>query len=146
MLHFHTLRKASESTTSLEALIILCPDLGLTITFEQEQLTGSAKEMGATIKLDLTSDVTHLIVGGINTPKYKYVAGNRPDVQCLLPEWIEAVLASWKEGGDTDVKRLEEKYKLPTFYGLKICVTGVEDRRSIKFNNPQTHIANYWTS
>ncbi|MCJ1437920.1 hypothetical protein MMC27_007307 [Xylographa pallens] len=83
--------------------------------------------MGATHKLDLTSDVTHLIVGDTDTPKYKYVAKERPDVKCLLPEWVDAVRQSWMEGGDTDVGALEVQYKLPTFAGLRICVTGFED-------------------
>ena len=87
--------------------------------------------MGAVNKLDLTSDVTHLIVGDTDTPKYKYVAKERPDVKCLLPEWIEAVRQPWLEGDEIDVEALEERYKLPTFAGLRICVTGFEDRTSL---------------
>ena len=88
--------------------------------------------MGAIHKLDLTSDVTHLIVGDTDTPKYKYVARERSDVKCLLPEWIEAVRQSWMEGGDTQVEVLESQYHLPTFAGLKVCVTGFEDCTSKK--------------
>lgn len=84
--------------------------------------------MGAVHKLDLTSDVTHLIVGDTDTPKYKYVAKERTDVKCLLPTWIEAVRQSWLEGGETDVDQLEQEHKLPTFTGLRVCVTGFEDR------------------
>jgi DNA replication regulator DPB11 len=83
--------------------------------------------MGATHKFDLTSDVTHLLVGDTNTPKYKYVARERSDVTVLTPEWIEAVRQSWMQGGDTNLQALEEKYKLPTFYGLAICITGFDD-------------------
>ena len=83
--------------------------------------------MGAIHKLDLTSDVTHLLVGDPDTPKYKYVAKFRPDVKCLCPEWVEAVRKSWIEGGETDVEALETQYKLPVFVGLRICVTGFED-------------------
>ncbi|KAL9120359.1 MAG: hypothetical protein Q9187_003085 [Circinaria calcarea] len=83
--------------------------------------------MGAVNKLDLTSDVTHLIVGFTDTPKYKYVAKERPDVKCLLPEWIEAVRESWMRGGETEVEALEVEYRLPTFAGLRVCVTGFED-------------------
>ena len=86
--------------------------------------------MGAVNMLDLTSDVTHLIVGDTDTPKYKYVAKERPDVKCLLPEWVEAVRQSWLEGDDVDIEALEEQYKLPTFAGLRVCVTGFEDRMS----------------
>ena len=86
--------------------------------------------MGAVNKLDLTSDVTHLIVGDTDTPKYKYVAKERPDVQCMMPEWVEAVRDSWMEGGETNVEALENKFRLPTLFRLRICVTGFEDRRS----------------
>lgn len=86
-----------------------------------------AAQMGASSKLDLTSDVTHLIVGDLDTPKYKYVAKERPDVKCLLPAWVNAVREAWMEGGELDVEAYEVEYKLPTFMGLKICVTGFED-------------------
>lgn len=84
--------------------------------------------MGAVHKFDLTSDVTHLLVGDPDTPKYKFVARERSDVKVLLPSWIEAIRESWLEGGETDVVQAEETHKLPTFHGLKICVTGFEDR------------------
>lgn len=83
--------------------------------------------MGAIHKFDLTSDVTHLIVGASDTPKYKFVAKERPDVKCLLPGWIDAVRASWMEGGETDVDTLEITHRLPTLTGLKVCVTGFDD-------------------
>ncbi|MCJ1377058.1 hypothetical protein MMC17_000148 [Xylographa soralifera] len=94
---------------------------------QRSDLAFVASQMGAVHKLDLTSDVTHLIVGDTDTPKYKYVAKERPDVKCLLPEWVDAVRQSWMEGGDTDVEALEVQYKLPTFAGLRVCVTGFED-------------------
>ncbi|KAI9766328.1 MAG: hypothetical protein M1840_006592 [Geoglossum simile] len=83
--------------------------------------------MGAVNQLDLTSDVTHLVVGELNTPKYRYVAKERPDVKVLDRDWVEAVRQSWIEGGETDVRMLEEKHKFPVFSGLKICFTGVEN-------------------
>ena len=86
--------------------------------------------MGAVHKFDLTSDVTHLIVGETDTPKYKFVAKERPDVICLKASFIEAVRRSWLEGGETDVEALEKEHTLPTFSGLIICVTGFEDCRS----------------
>jgi hypothetical protein len=86
--------------------------------------------MGATHKYDLTSEVTHLIVGETNTPKYKYVAKERSDVRVLRVEWVEAVRASWMLGGDPDLRALEEEYRFPTFGGLSICLTGFEDSTS----------------
>ena len=89
--------------------------------------------MGAVNKLDLTSDVTHLVVGDTDTPKYKFVARERPDVKCVRASWLEAVRASWLEGGETNVEAIEVEHKLPTFIGLKICVTGFEDCTLISF-------------
>ena len=83
--------------------------------------------MGAIHKFDLTSDVTHLIVGDTDTPKYKFVAKERPDVQCLLPSWVDAVRASWMDGGETNVSALEIAHRLPTLMGLRVCVTGFDD-------------------
>ena len=86
--------------------------------------------MGAEHKLDLTSDVTHLLVGDSNTPKYKYIAREREDVKVLRPEWVEAVRQSWMTGESFDLKDLEDHYRFPTFAGLSICVTGFEDCKS----------------
>lgn len=85
--------------------------------------------MGATIKLDLTSDVTHLIVGSTDSAKYRYVAKSRDDVKVLLPAWLEALRDIWIKGDDNaDLLALEADYRLPTFYGLKICLTGFDNR------------------
>lgn len=83
--------------------------------------------MGAVHKFDLTSDVTHLIVGDTDTPKYKFVAKERPDVKCLLPSWVDAVRASWMDGGETNVAALEVAHRLPTLTRLRVCVTGFDD-------------------
>ena len=98
----------------------------------QSELASVACQMGAIHKLDLTSDVTHLIVGDTDTPKYKYVAKERPDVKCLLPEWVGAVCESWMTGGYTDVRALEIRYRLSTFAGLRVCITGFDDRMSLQ--------------
>lgn len=95
--------------------------------------------MGAVHKLDLTSDVTHLLVGDSDTPKYKFVAKEREDVKCLLPSWVEAVRLSWMEGGETDVETLEKEHILPTLVGLRICVTGFDDCKP----GTGTHHANH---
>jgi len=101
------------------------------ITPERRSLLASAAiTLGATHSLDLTSDVTHLLVGDINTPKYAYVARERPDIHVLRPEFIDAVLLRWQAGADDtelDLNALEKEYKCPTFWGLKVCVTGFDD-------------------
>lgn len=83
--------------------------------------------MGAIHKPDLTSDVTHLIVGDADTPKYKFVAKERPDVKCLLPTWVEALRELWMEGGEPDVQALGLRHTLPALHKLRVCVTGFED-------------------
>lgn len=86
-----------------------------------------AAQMGAIHKFDLTSDVTHLIVGDTDTPKYKFVAKERPDVKCLLPAWVEALRQLWTADVEPDMQALETRYTLPTLHNLRICVTGFED-------------------
>jgi hypothetical protein len=122
LLHFNGPRKARTSACIYLTVWIL--------TYVQTKLGCSCAEMGATVKLDLTSDVTHLIVGNIDTLKYRYVAKSREDVRVLHVDWIDAVRDDWMKGGDVDVPALEHKYRLPTFYGLRICLTGFEDRTS----------------
>lgn len=95
----------------------------------QAQLSSIGAQMGATIKLDLTSDVTHLVAGNTDSAKYRYVAKLREDVKVLSPSWLEALRDVWMEGeDDMDVAGLEEQYRLPTFHGLKICLTGFDNR------------------
>ena len=86
-----------------------------------------ALQMGADHKLDLTSDVTHLLVGDTDTAKYRYVAKEREDVRVLRPEWVEAVRNRWMEDTTLDMEVLYADYKLPTLHGLKICITGFDD-------------------
>lgn len=87
-------------------------------------------EMGAAHKFDLTSDVTHLIVGSTDTQKYKYVARERPDVKVVLPGFIDAVREEWIQGGETNVAGLERAYRVKTLWDLQICVTGFVDSAS----------------
>jgi DNA replication regulator DPB11 len=93
--------------------------------------------MGGEHKLDLTSDVTHLLVEVGNTltavhltAKYKYVAANREDIRVLQPAWLEAVRQLWMTGDKFNLQALEEEYKLPIFAGLSVCLTGFDDRKS----------------
>jgi DNA replication regulator DPB11 len=84
--------------------------------------------MGASIKLDLTSDVTHLIAGSTDSAKYRYVAKSREDVKVLSPAWLDALRRVWTSGEDVDVASLEQEYQLPPFFGLRICLTGFDNR------------------
>lgn len=101
--------------------------------------------MGAEHKFDLTSDVTHLLIGAIDTPKYRYVAKERPDVKVLKPDWVDAVREQWLLGEDVDVAALEEEWRAPPFFGLKICLTGFEEltERNAIAELVQAHGAQY---
>lgn len=85
--------------------------------------------MGASHRLDLTPDVTHLIVGSYDTPKYRYVAKERPDVRPMTVRWIEAIRELWMSAQDIDLEALEKEHTLPTFASLKFSMTGCDDRR-----------------
>lgn len=84
--------------------------------------------MGAQHKHDLTSEVTHLIVGEYDTPKYRYVAKARPDVKVMMPSWIDALRDLWIHDLPISMVDLEKAHALPVFSTLKICMTGFEDR------------------
>jgi DNA replication regulator DPB11 len=88
--------------------------------------------MGGEYNVDLTSDVTHLLVqvGHVLTEKYRYVAANREDVRVLQPAWLEAVRQSWVTGEKFNLQALEKEYKLPIFAGLSVCLTGFDDCKS----------------
>ena len=52
------------------------------------------------------------------------------DIFVLKPDWIEAVRLKWVEGGMVDIAALAEEHRLPTFSGLRICVTGFDEGSS----------------
>ncbi|KAK7530907.1 BRCT domain-containing protein [Phyllosticta citribraziliensis] len=117
----------SKAQHPLAGVILCCTSI---TTERRDELAKWAVEMGAAHKYDLTSDVTHLVIGHVDTPKYKYVAKERPDVKVVTPEWLAHVREHWLEGGDVDVEKLEAQHRAPTFLGLRICVTGFEDLES----------------
>lgn len=64
---------------------------------------------------DLTHEVTHLIVGDYNTPKYRHVAYERPDIKPMCVGWVNAVLDLWTQDLPLDKEALEEAWRLRTF-------------------------------
>ncbi|TVY83647.1 S-M checkpoint control protein rad4 [Lachnellula suecica] len=114
----------SDVSKPLADVVICCTSLP---DEKRTQLVEYATQMGASHLLDLTSDVTHLIVGSHNTPKYKYVAKERPDVKPMALSWIEAVRDLWIQDKEIDVEALEKEHRLPTFASLKFSMTGCDD-------------------
>ncbi|KAK5117813.1 hypothetical protein LTR85_008788 [Meristemomyces frigidus] len=108
----------------LQGVVLCCTALAQDV---RTKLADTVTQMGAIFKLDLTCDVTHLIVGSITTPKYRYVAKDRPDIKVLDNDWVEAVRQTWMKGEEVNVEELEEMHRFGTFAGLKICITGFDD-------------------
>lgn len=83
--------------------------------------------MGASTRADLTVEVTHLVVGHWDSPKYHYVAQFRPDVRPMTLDWIATVRNLWVNDHDIDMDLLERQHTLPTFASLQISLTGCDD-------------------
>ncbi|KFY43995.1 hypothetical protein V494_01704 [Pseudogymnoascus sp. VKM F-4513 (FW-928)] len=115
---------AFDPSVPLRGVVLCCtsipPDTRTTLAKHAEQ-------MGAQHKYDLTSEVTHLIVGEYDTPKYRYVAKERPDVKILTLGWIEAIRLLWISDKHIDLEALEAEHTLPTLATLNVCMTGFED-------------------
>lgn len=105
------------------------------------ELASLAEQMGALHRYDLTQEVTHLIVGSYDTPKYRYVAKERPDVRPMTVAWIEKVRELWINDQEIDTDMLEREFALPTFNSLKFSMTGCEDRK-IYGQNDTIRLAN----
>ena len=117
--------ECSSSAQPLRGVVLCCTSIP---PEQRSELASHAEQMGAAHKLDLTSDVTHLIVGDSDTPKYKYVAKERPDVMVLTPSWIDNVRQLWMAGEQIDIAALEEEHRRPALAGLRVCLTGFDDR------------------
>ncbi|KAK0637436.1 hypothetical protein B0T17DRAFT_568158 [Bombardia bombarda] len=106
----------------------------------RSDIAAKTHELGGIHKYDLTPDCTHLIVGEYDTPKYRHVAKERPDVKPMAAGWIEAVRDLWVADRDIDFAALEAQWQLRTFETsggddnslddrprLLCCLTGFED-------------------
>ncbi|KAL5598714.1 uncharacterized protein BROUX77_006548 [Berkeleyomyces rouxiae] len=132
----------SDSTSPLTGVTICCTSLPVC---ERETIALAVKQLGGEHIYDLTPDVTHLLVGKYDTPKYRHVARARPDVKAMDPAWINAVRDAWR-ADQFDFPTLEKQYQLlpletngvtintddgqpiVTERGqLRVCLTGIED-------------------
>lgn len=109
----------------------------------QADIEAKTTELGGVHKYDLTPDCTHLIVGDYDTPKYRHVAKERPDVRAMAAGWVEAVRNLWVQDAEIDFASLEKEWQLRTFETgagdptddgsepprrkLLCCMTGFED-------------------
>ncbi|KAI5811023.1 BRCT domain-containing protein [Peziza echinospora] len=111
-------------THPLMGVVICCTSISAET---RSILANKAIAMGATHRTDLTSDVTHLIVGDLDTPKYKYVAKNRLDVKVVNASWVDAMHEKWIAGEDIKVWEYEKTHRFLPLYGLMVSVTNIAD-------------------
>lgn len=88
--------------------------------------------MGGTFKVDLMTDVTHLIVGNRYTPKYEFAVKNRTDIVFLRPSAIPEIYQTWCQGVDLDFSEELESRKLGVFEDCYICFTNIDSQEERK--------------
>lgn len=110
----------------------------------QATISKKTEELGGIHKYDLTPDVTHLIVGEYDTPKYRHVAKERPDIKAMAVGWVDAVRNLWVEDEQINFRALEKEWCLKAFEtgggamddaqeagprtSLICCLTGFDDQ------------------
>lgn len=114
--------------------------------FFQTELAKKTEELGGIHKYDLTPDVTHLVVGDYDTPKYRHVAKERTDIKAMDAGWIDTVGELWMADAEIDFPALEREWQLKPLEtcgempdptnptegkrgSLLLCMTGFDDRR-----------------
>ncbi|KAK7403104.1 protein kinase activating protein dpb11 [Neonectria punicea] len=124
----------------LKGIVVCCTSIP---PDKRTSIAGKVVELGGIHKYDLTPDVTHLVVGDYDTPKYRHVARERPDIKAMDITWIEAMSELWKNDDDMNYAALESQYQLKplekrgfdiskepiTRESLLICLTGFGDQR-----------------
>ncbi|KAK0663002.1 putative S-M checkpoint control protein rad4 [Cercophora samala] len=106
----------------------------------REDIASKTIELGGLHKYDLTPECTHLIVGNYDTPKYRHVAKERPDIKPMATAWVEAVRDLWVRDAEIDFAALEKQWQMRVFEKnggnmdpshprgqLLCCTTGIED-------------------
>ena len=115
------------------------------LTSTQTEIAQKVVDLGGIHKYDLTPDATHLIVGDYDTPKYRHVARERPDIRAMDAAWIDAVSKLWMNDEPIDFLALEKEHQLKAFetrgsipapendlaarHALLICLTGFGTQR-----------------
>ncbi|KAL6894832.1 BRCT domain-containing protein [Trichoderma evansii] len=133
-----------DPSVPFKGVIVCCTDIP---TDQRTDIAQKVAELGGVHKYDLTPDVTHLVVGGYDTPKYRHVARERVDIKAMDAGWIIAVSELWKKDEEIDLAALEKSYQLkpletcgaepwseeeesPAARGsLLVCLTGFGEQR-----------------
>ncbi|KAL8371141.1 hypothetical protein RB595_001134 [Gaeumannomyces hyphopodioides] len=124
-----------------QGIVVCCTSIA---PEQRSDLAAKTHELGGVHKYDLTPDVTHLIVGEYDTPKYRHVAKERPDILPMAAGWIQALRDLWTKDAPIKFRELERAWRLKTFETdgnlhsssltsindrgrLLICLTGFDD-------------------
>ncbi|KAJ0163200.1 S-M checkpoint control protein rad4 [Colletotrichum tanaceti] len=124
-----------------KAVVVCCTSIP---PDQRTQIAKRTEELGGIHKYDLTPDVTHLVVGDYDTPKYRHVAKERNDVKTMDARWIDVVGDLWMEDTEIDFAALEREWQLKPLEtcghvvdasnpaeakrgALLLCMTGFDD-------------------
>ncbi|KEY67988.1 hypothetical protein S7711_09318 [Stachybotrys chartarum IBT 7711] len=94
---------------------------------ERTELANHVVELGGKHRYDLTPDVTHLLVADYETPKYRHVAYERPDIKAMDAQWVEAVRDLWKNDEEIDFDEIEKQYQLKPLERSGVEPTSLRD-------------------
>ncbi|KAK0646976.1 BRCT domain-containing protein [Cercophora newfieldiana] len=101
-----------DSSLPFRGVVVCCTSIPPEL---RTDIANKTVELGGVHKYDLTPDCTHLIVGEYDTPKYRHVAKERPDVKPMAIGWVEAVRDLWVQDAEIDFDALEKQWQLRTF-------------------------------
>ncbi|CAK7266337.1 protein kinase activating protein dpb11 [Sporothrix epigloea] len=96
-------------TLPFAGVVLCCTSIPVDL---RDDLAKKVSELGGVHKPDLTHEVTHLIVGDYDTPKYRHVARDRPDIKPMCFGWVDAVLDLWTRDAPLDLPALENAWHL----------------------------------
>ncbi|KAJ4287458.1 protein kinase activating protein dpb11 [Collariella sp. IMI 366227] len=124
-----------DSAHPFRGVVVCCTSIPTEL---RADIAAKTTELGGVHKYDLTPDCTHLIVGDYDTPKYRHVAKERPDVRVMAAAWVETVRDLWVQDAPIDFLALERECHLRPFESgagdpqadrqrLLCCMTGFED-------------------
>ena len=68
--------------------------------------------LGGAYTRDLTVEVTHLLVGDYDTPKYRHAAKALAHTKAMDAGWIEALTDLWRNDAPIAFPALEKEWQL----------------------------------
>ncbi|KAL1880020.1 protein kinase activating protein dpb11 [Diaporthe australafricana] len=135
--------EAFDPSKPFTGVVVCCTSIP---TDHRSIIARKTDELGGIHKYDLTPDVTHLIVGEYDTPKYRHVAKERPDIKAMAVGWVDAVRNLWVRDEQIDFPALEKEWCLKAFETgggaidnnqdagpkstLNCCLSGFEDQNA----------------